>query len=180
MVSLNPRDIKRIVFIGAECTGKSTLARAIAGRFGEPCSSEYVRQYVEQIGDRPLDATDLDPIARGQIAQEDEALARASKVVFHDTNILSSILYAEHYFDTHIEWVDDVFQKNEYNQYFFCQPDIPWEADPGQRVSDQERSILHRQFEAFLNRFELPYVTIEGSLEERIQAVLQSLESILQ
>ena len=100
--------VRRIVFIGAECTGKSTIARAVAEHFGDPCSDEYVRQYVEQL-DRSLDESDLEPIAQGQIRLEDDAYAKAARYVFHDTNLLSTILYAEHYFYTSIHWVDERF-----------------------------------------------------------------------
>ncbi len=165
--------VRRIVFIGAECTGKTNIAQAIAERLEEPCSNEYVRQYVDQL-DRPLNQSDLEPIARGQIRIEDEAYAKASKYAFHDTNLLSSILYAEHYFDTHIAWVDELFQSRNYNHYFFCQPDIPWKADPGQRESPQEREKLHAQFESILTRFRIRYITLEGSLEQRINAVLET------
>jgi len=148
--------VRRIVFIGAECTGKSTIARAVAEHFGDPCSDEYVRQYVEQL-DRSLDESDLEPIAQGQI------------------RLLSSILYAEHYFNTSIHWVDERFLSRIYDRYFFCQPDIPWKADPGQRVGPQERERLHKQFESILERFRIPYITLEGSSEKRLNTVLETL-----
>ncbi len=165
--------IRRVVFIGAECTGKSAIAQAVAERLGEPWSREYVRQHVDQL-DRPLDKSDLEPIARGQIRLEDAAYAKASKYVFHDTNLLSSILYAEHYFNTHIEWVDESFQSRVYDRYFFCQPDIPWKADPGQRESPQEREKLHKLFESTLERFQIPCIPLEGSLVQRMNTVLKS------
>lgn len=163
--------IRRIVFIGAECTGKSAIAQAVAERLGEPWSKEYVRQYVDQL-DRPLNKSDLEPIARGQIRLEDAAYATASKYVFHDTNLLSSIFYAEHYFDTHIDWVDELFQSRDYDCYYFCQPDIPWKADPGQRESPQEREKLHKLLESILEQYRIPYIPIEGSLVDRMNTVL--------
>ncbi len=166
--------VRRIVFIGAECTGKSTIARAVAEHFGDPCSDEYVRQYVEQL-DRSLDESDLEPIAQGQIRLEDDAYAKAARYVFHDTNLLSSILYAEHYFNTSIHWVDERFISRVYDRYFFCQPDIPWKADAGQRVGPQERERLHKQFESILERFRIPYITLEGSSEKRLNTVLETL-----
>ncbi len=117
----------------------------------------------------------LDPIARGQIRLEDEAATKAKQWVFHDTNLLSSILYAEHYFDTHIDWVDEVFRQREYTQYFLCEPDIPWEADPGQREGPQTRSDLQILFEGILKRYNIPFVRLNGTLEERTQRVLSTL-----
>ena len=133
-----------------------------------------MRQHVEQL-DRPLDESDLEPIAQGQIRLEDDAYAKAARYVFHDTNLLSTILYAEHYFNTSIHWVDERFHSLIYDRYYFCQPDIPWKADPGQRVSPQERERLHKQFESILERFRIPYITLKGSPEKRLNTVLETL-----
>lgn len=168
---------RRIVFTGAECTGKTTLIRAISETLDEPYSLEYVREYVDSI-QRPLEARDLDPIARGQLQGEDEAFAKAKRFALHDTNLLSSILYAEHYFDTHIPWVDQRFLERDYARYFFCLPDIPWEADPGQRVSSSERDHLHSRFQEMLARYDIRPILLSGPLERRIQTVLTDLQQL--
>jgi len=170
-MSLSSQNVRRIVLTGAECTGKSTLAKALAAELGEPWSGEYVRTHVEQL-DRALEARDLEPIARAQLRYEDEAYAKASKYVVHDTNILSSILYAKHYFDVSIPWVDETFAKREYFRYFLCLPDIPWIADPGQRESPQERLELHGVFVSTLERHNIAYTLLEGTLENRLKRVL--------
>ena len=108
--------MKRIVIAGAESTGKTTLAEALAGYYGEPWTGEFVRQYVDGL-DRPLERGDLEAIARGQLAQEDFALDKAERFIIHDTNLLSSILYAKHYFDAEIDWVNDQFLARDYSLY---------------------------------------------------------------
>jgi nicotinamide riboside kinase len=169
--------IQRVVLTGAECTGKSSLTRALAKRLGEPFSSEYVREHVESI-DRPLEAIDLDPIARGQLRGEDIAHAQAERFVLHDTNLLSSILYADHYFGVTIPWVNEVFLRRSYDHYFLCLPDFPWEADPGQRVDPKERDNLHICFKDILQRYQIPYSELDGSLEARISKVCEALNQI--
>ncbi|EDY82168.1 hypothetical protein VDG1235_1788 [Verrucomicrobiia bacterium DG1235] len=136
-----------------------------------------MREYADQVS-RPLEARDLDPIARGQLKGEDEAARTATKFILHDTNLLSSILYAEHYFDVHIPWVDQTFVERDYTRYFFCQPDIPWEADPGQRVSSNERTKLHSLFQGILARYQINPTILRGSIEQRIQTVLTELQDI--
>ena len=101
--------MRRIVITGAESTGKSTLAKVLAKHFSAPLSTEFVRQYVNAV-QRPLTAEDLEPIARGQFAAEAAAISNANNLVLHDTNILSSILYAKHYFDVTLDWVDQKLQ----------------------------------------------------------------------
>lgn len=165
---------QRIVFIGAECTGKTTLTRAVAEHLEEPWSREFVREYVETV-QRELRAEDLDAIAKGQIRGEDAAVAKARHRVLHDTNLLSTILYAEHYFDTHLAWVDRDFAQRRYHRYFLCEPDFPWQADPGQRESAEERARLQLCFESMLRRYDLSFVRVSGPLDQRITQVLRSL-----
>lgn len=168
--------VKSIVFTGAECTGKSTLSRVIAERLKEPRSSEFVRDYVEKL-DRDLLESDLDPIAKGQFAYEDTAISEAKKYAILDTNILSSIVYADHYFNIELPWVNQAFQERKYHLYFLCEPDFPWVEDPGQRESDTTRSILQKKIINRLDSYAIPYVSLSGSLEERTHNVMKSIHS---
>jgi len=168
----------RIVITGAESTGKTTLAKSLSGYYGAPWTGEYVRDYVDEIG-RELAASDLDPIARGQLAQEDAGLLKAQRLVFHDTNILSSIIYANHYFETVIDWVNDAFLERDYTLYLFCLPDIPWAADEGQRDSAEARNTLHAKFKDALNKLNLPYLEISGSQVERMHRAVKAIDQVV-
>ena len=116
--------IHRIVITGAESTGKTTLAHALADYYAEPSTQEFVRSYVKQL-DRKLCAKDLDPIAHGQLNAEDDGLKQARRLVIHDTNLLSSMIYAKHYFDVELDWVEKRFRERNYSLYLLCLPDIP-------------------------------------------------------
>jgi NadR type nicotinamide-nucleotide adenylyltransferase len=170
--------MKRIVITGAESTGKSTLAQALSGYYGEPWTEEFVRHYVDQLrGD--LKKHDLEPIAEGQLALEDAALDNAQRLVLHDTNILSSIIYANYYFDTVIDWVNDAFLERDYSLYLLCMPDIPWEADDGQRESPEARDKLHELFKDSLAILKIPYIEIHGTEEERMMQAVHAIDAIL-
>lgn len=168
-----PESVIRIVLTGAECTGKTTLAKALSGYYGEPWTPEFVRRYVDTL-DRELRHEDLAPIARGQLESEDRAVREAKHLVVHDTNLLATILYANHYFGDQLEWVNDQFLRRDYALYLLCAPEnIPWQPDPGQRDSPSARAELHGKFKESLQRLELPYVELNGSQEARFgQAVL--------
>ena len=170
--------MKRIVLIGAESTGKSTLAQALSDHYGEPWTEEFVRRYVDALGD-DLQAHDLAPIAEGQLALEDSVLEQAKRLIIHDTNILSSIIYANYYFDTELDWVNDAFLKREYSLYLLCLPDIPWQADPGQREGPAARDTLHELFKDSLDILRVPYVGIGGSGEARLMRAVQVIDAIL-
>lgn len=170
----------RIVLTGAECTGKTTLAKALSGYYGEPWTSEFVRDYVNGL-DRPLEKKDLEPIAKAQLALEDTPLNQANRLIIHDTNLFSSILYAQHYFNTQIEWVNDAFLQRNYDLYLLCTPNgIEWEADPGQRDSPEARAKLQNKFQEGLARLELPTIELSGSQEVRFGEAIMVIDSLLQ
>ena len=171
--------VHRIVITGAESTGKTTLARALAERYGEPWTKEFVRDYVDRLG-HTLQQTNLEPIAQGQFALEDKGLKQAQRLVFHDTNILSSIIYAKHYFGTTLDWVDKRFQERTYNLYLLCMPDIPWETDGKQRESPKARAQLHKIFKAKLDSLQLPYIEIGGSKEKRLKRAVEALGKLIE
>lgn len=169
----------RIVLTGAECTGKTSLASALSGYYGEPWTGEFVRSYVEEI-DRELRREDLEPIARGQIKQEDRPLALADRLIIHDTNLLSSILYANHYFGEQLNWVNDTFLSRNYTHYLLCSPEgIEWEDEPGQRDSPEARDQLHGIFKQSLQWLQLPYTTLRGSQDQRFGEAVLTIDKLL-
>ena len=170
--------MKRIVITGAESTGKSTLAKALSDYYAEPYSREFVRSYVDS-HQRELNPSDLKPIATGQLALEDAELGQAQRLIFHDTNILSSMIYAEFYLDTAIEWLNDRFLERDYSLYLLCMPDIPWQADEGQRESPAARDDLHLHFKHQLDRRQLPYVEIHGSQQTRMLQAVRAIDATL-
>ncbi|MGJ8651980.1 MAG: AAA family ATPase [Opitutaceae bacterium] len=170
--------MKRIVLTGAESTGKSTLAVALADHYGEPLTEEYVRHYVDEVA-RELTEKDLDPIATGQFEAEDAVIDQVNRLVLHDTNILSSILYAKHYFDCTLDWVNERFFEREYALYLLCMPDIPWVADEGQREGPEVRDKLHEMFKSSLEKLGLPYIEISGDQDERFGASIAAIDRVL-
>src|SRR5262245_42229256 len=113
----------RIVFTGSESTGKSTLAGAVAKHYGVEVVPEFVRAFAEQKGD-VIEFNDHGAIARGQMALEDEYIARATRIasggspalpappalpalVVQDTDLLSTVVYCKHYFGRCPEWIEE-------------------------------------------------------------------------
>ena len=171
--------MKRFVLTGAECTGKSTLAKALSDYYGEPLTTEFARSYVNQL-DRELIQADLEEIFRGQIASEDAGWAKSKHFVIHDTNLLSSIIYANHYFETTCDWVNEVFLKRNYTLYLLCSPNgIQWEDDPSQRDSPSAREKLHSVFKENLEKLKLPYFKLSGDPPHRLSQAIKVIDEAL-
>jgi cytidylate kinase len=113
--------LRRVVVTGSECTGKTTLARELATHFGTSWSPEYAREYAIGTGS-PLTLADVDAIARGQIAGEEEAVRRATRLVVHDTDLLSTVVYSRHYYGRCPEWVERAARDRRADLYLLARP----------------------------------------------------------
>src|SRR5678810_1208640 len=93
--------VTRVVVTGSESTGKTTLAHDLAAHFDSLWVREQSRDYAERVN-RSLNADDVSPIASAQIAAEDaglvEARHRGDNWLFFDTDLISAVVYARHYY----------------------------------------------------------------------------------
>ncbi|HKO14897.1 MAG TPA: ATP-binding protein, partial [Gemmatimonadaceae bacterium] len=119
----------RVVLTGSESTGKTTLARALAGAYGIDWVPEFVRAYAGAKG-APLVLDDHGPIAHGQMALEDahraRAIERGDAIVVQDTDLLSTVVYCEHYYGTCPAWVAAAARERRPDLYLLLEIDVPW------------------------------------------------------
>lgn len=165
-----------VVVTGSECTGKSTLARDLAAAYSVECVPEYIREFVETIGGRPQFA-DHGPIARGQKALEDEYRARASRLLFHDTDLLSTVAYCRAYFERCPEWIEAAAIDGQAPLYFLCDIDVPWVPD-GLRDRGDRRGEMHALFKSVLDEARAKYVMVSGSREARVAAARKHIDAL--
>src|SRR5205809_2148333 len=114
--------IKKIVAIGPESTGKSTLCEQLAKHFNTTWCPEYAREYLNQNGIK-YGYNDLIKIALGQLVMEDycaEKVNSESSTVNHQMSIANSPLTTHHsllFIDTNMYvmkvWYVYVFGKCE-------------------------------------------------------------------
>jgi HTH-type transcriptional regulator, transcriptional repressor of NAD biosynthesis genes len=172
----------RIAIFGTESTGKSELASALAEHFGEPWAEEYVRQFWDEHGARIV-AEDLDAIARGQMANEEAAAARARRVVFCDTELLTNVLWADLLFPGRCPgWVRNEAERRcrHYAVYLLCDTDLPWMADPQRSFPDPaDRERLRRLWRETLEQRGLPHVNIGGRGTARVAAAVAAVDQLL-
>jgi HTH-type transcriptional repressor of NAD biosynthesis genes len=174
--------IKRIVIFGTESTGKTTLAQQLAAHFGEPWSPEFVREFWDAHGGQ-ITAADLDAIARGQIAGEDYAAARARRAVFCDTELLTCTLWDDWLFPGACPpWVRAEAERRarNYALWLLCDADIPWAPDPQRCFPDAvSRERGRRLWREALTSRGLPFVEICGDWTTRERAAIAAVEELL-
>ncbi len=165
--------ITKVVFVGAMSTGKSTITEALAKRYNTTFASEYGRDYwTEHQVDRRISFEAFDDIAIGHIEREDKAVLEADKYLFVDTNAITTYLFSLDYHGKASELLTRLTLTNasRYDLFFLCENDIPYD-NTWDRSGDQKRKVFHKQIIADLKERKIPYISLYGSLEERINKV---------
>jgi nicotinamide riboside kinase len=159
----------RIVLTGPESTGKTTLARALAAELQAPCVPEASRLLAEAMAPASLSAATVEPIARLAMRMADEALAHAPALAVFDTDLVSTVVYARHYYGSCPEWIVEEARHRRAECYLLCLPDLPWVAD-GVRDQPTARESLLTSFRAVLREIEADAVEIHGVGDARLSA----------
>ena len=174
--------MKKIVLYGAESTGKTWLAKALAKHYKTVWVPEYARDFLQKKYDNSGEICsydDLIPIALGQINAEEEAIKNTDKeIIFYDTNPLQTYYYGKAYFPnfTHPElW--EMAKKRKYDFYLLTYIDTPWEEDD-LRDKPEERLEMHLHFKKSLEENNLPYLLLKGNKEERLKKAIDKIEQL--
>ncbi len=177
-----PAGLRRVVLIGPESTGKTWLARRLASELVAPWSEEYAREFAEA-HPRPIVYDDAEVIARGQVANEDAAIARArvggSPLVIHDTDLVSTEVYCRHYYGDCPAWIPPAAAARLADLYLLHDIDVAWEADGHLRVEPGRREELFGTFRASLARLGARVVVIRGNWDERFALAESAISDVV-
>ena len=167
--------VKRIVVTGSECTGKTTLAGALAEHFKASWVPEFARDFVSRKGAPPT-ATDLDDIARGQIDREEELARQCGRLLILDTDLLSTVIYGRHYYRACPQWIEAAAERRAGDLYLLAGIDVPWVADGDQRDRGDRRQEMQALFRDTLTSRGLRFVEIYGGHSARVQRAVAQID----
>lgn len=174
------RGVSVVTVTGSECTGKTTLARDLARHCDTVSVPEFARDYLDQktaTTGLPLDASDVEPIARGQIAAEDRGIPAAKGLVILDTDLLSTMVYARHYYGACPAWIEQAARDRRADLYLLCDIDVPWVPDRA-RDRPHMREHMHALFVEALETLGARYVTIRGGWDERLTEAVAAVDAL--
>ncbi|OJU65024.1 MAG: hypothetical protein BGO01_15085 [Armatimonadetes bacterium 55-13] len=173
--------VKRICVLGAESSGTTTLAQALAERYQTDWVPEYGREYwIEKMRKGEEEHWTEDEfvhIATEQSRREDIAARTANRVLFCDTDAFATSLWFQRYMDRRSETVEAVPKDRPYALYFLTDVNIPFEQD-GYRDGEHIRHWMHDLFIDRLTETHRPYHLLTGPHEARLNEALSTLTSI--
>jgi len=154
---------KRILILGPESTGKSTLAEKLAQHYAEPWVPEVARAYLEGLN-RPYAYEDLLSIGKRQMSLEDELAATVKHFLFCDTDLRVIQVWSQHRYGKVDPWVLEEIARRTYDLILLCAPDLPWQD-------------FFEVYQQLTQASGFPWALISGETAERLSAAIQAVEN---
>jgi len=178
-----------IAIVGAESTGKSTLAADLANYYEVSWLPEFARQYLTQKWQQasalertePLyDAEDLCHIGCQQWRLENRFLTAGNECgqdpLILDTDLLVIRMWWRLKYHREQPWVEQKLKRQSQRYYLLTAPDMPWQADP-LREDETGRADIHRAYQNVLKSGSQPFREVRGGQQVRLAQALSAIES---
>ena len=175
--------MKKVVIIGPESTGKSTLCEELAAHYNTLWCPEYAREYLTKHG-MSYTHDDLLTIAKGQLDLEEKYLSQAktkgNPVLFIDTNMYVMKVWDEFVFGKCHQFILDQIVERKYDLYLLCNTDLPWVADELREYPDLEsRERLFHIYKDILINQTVQWIEIRGDHDERTRSAIDAVDEML-
>lgn len=183
--------LKRIVIIGPESTGKSTLCEQLAAHYHTRWAPEYAREYLTVHG-TAYQYEDLLTIAKGQVEQEDDIAEQllqsesspeqtgGHQLLFVDTDLYVMKVWSEFVFGKCDPWILEQIAARKYNGYLLCRTDLPWAPDELREYPDPitREKLFHIYKDCLVNQ-NTPWTEIVGQENQRLEVAITAVNKLI-
>ncbi len=151
----------KIVVTGPESTGKTEIARHLAGMFRTEYIPEYARSYIEGL-DRPYTYGDVEHIARVQEDLLKEAVHRENSIIFLDTYLVITKIWFREVYRKIPGWIERELKESGIDLFLLCYYDIEWVEDPVRENPGSRRIYLYECYREEIELLGAPFEVIRG------------------
>ena len=176
---------KRISVVGAESTGKTTLARELAGHYATVWVPEYGREYCLKLRAAGVDlwkykwgSSEFAEIAQRQQENEDRLARDANRILICDTDVLATGVWHERYFGNSSHEVDAMAAGHPHDLYLLTDCDLPFVQD-GLRDGETIREWMTLRLEQVLMNHRLNWMKISGTGRQRLETAVSAIDELL-
>lgn len=176
--------VKKVVVIGPESTGKSSLCAMLAEHFKSSWCPEYAREYLTVNG-KSYHYSDLLKIAQEQLKMEDRFVnelieSKETPILFVDTDMYVIKVWCEYVFHECHQFILEQICERKYDLYLLCDVDLPWvQDDLREYPEDGPRKELFQIYKDLLVNQSVPWVVIKGGYEEREITAIEAVNNLL-
>lgn len=169
--------VTKVVLLGTESTGKTTLTSRLSEYFNCTGVLEAGRDIITDSNDFGIN--DLYLIAREHAARIDRAVKGVSPLLIIDTNIHITLSYGEFAFDKELSVDRGIFESNRADLYLYLNNDAPYVQD-GTRLSEEDRDRLDISHRQVLDKYGVTCEEISGGWDERYEQAIVLVEQLMQ
>ena len=172
--------MKKIVIIGPESTGKTTLCEQLADHYKTNWCPEFARAYLLEKG-MGYNYEDLLSIARSQLELEERLLPEAKNDLFFiDTDMYVMKVWCEVVFDQCHNWILKQIANRQYDYYLLCNTELPWIEDELREYPDLvTRQKLFNMYKDIVINSGSPWAEITGTHEQRLLAAINIVDTLI-
>jgi len=171
--------VKKVVIVGTESCGKSTLVKKLAKLYNTNFVEEVGRRYCDKYSNR-LTREMFDLIAMEHFLEQQEKAVRSNKVMFVDTEAVVTQFYLNKYFKGEkSSLIEEIIKLQSYDLVLFLEPDVKW-VDDGLRNEGEERvrKDNNEELKRMFDERKIPYITISGDYTERFNKAKEIINSL--
>lgn len=170
---------KKIVVVGTESCGKSTLVRNLAKVYNTSFVEEYGRTICEKYNNQLTDNM-FSHIAYAHKVEEYKQLQSSNKLLFIDSEVLTTKYYYNMYMDSDNELYETMATLQDYDLWLYLEPDVKWVND-GIRFQGEEdiRQTNNKIFKNLLLRNGVKFESMSGTYQERFMKSIKLINEIL-
>ena len=171
--------MKKIVVIGPESTGKSTLCEQLSEHYRTSWCPEFAREYLKETKGK-YGFADILNIAHGQLELEETMLTQAkNNFYFIDTDMYVTKVWCEVVFENCHTWILKQIAMREYDLYFLCDVDLPWVQDELREYPDLAfRKKLFKMYQDLLINQKTKWAVISGTDAQRLQMAVSIIDTV--
>lgn len=176
-----PYYTKKVVIVGTESCGKSTLVKKLALRYNTNYVEEYGREMCELLNTGQPTEEYYPYIAYGHKTREFEAILSSNKLLFVDTEATVTQFYSELYAERTYTVLEEIVKVNDYDLVILLDKDVAWVND-GLRIHGWERQRIdnHKHVIRLLEEYGVNYSLVNGNYDERYNKSIELINSLLQ
>lgn len=172
---VKPYYLKKVCLFGPESVGKTTLSRKLADFFKTEWVQEVARDMLKSNDE--IDEQKLIEIGTAQTSLVKEKSQQANNVLFCDTDLITTQIYARHYLGYIPDKLVELEKEVNYDLYILLDIDTIWVEDPLRDLGNK-RAEMYQIFLAELEKRKLNYVKINGSWENRMQKAIEVIQKL--
>lgn len=179
---VQPYFAKKVVVVGTESCGKSTMVKNLATLFNTSYVEEYGRTFYERLGgcEGITIEEDYPEIAFEHKYHEKVQLQKANKILFIDTDATVTQYFSEAYLGKSQPILDEIINLQKYDLWLFLEPDVKWVDDGTRSFGEEEvRRKNNKLLKDILYLNNINYVSISGNYQKRLETAVEKVNELL-